>query len=29
VKNNQDKPQVYRFVFANDDTHPVSAAAVL
>jgi hypothetical protein len=29
VKKNQDTPQVYRFVFANDDTHPVSAAAVL
>jgi hypothetical protein len=29
VKNNQNNPQVYRFVFANDDTHPVNAAAVL
>jgi len=28
-KTSLDKPQLYRFVFANDDSHPVSAAAVL
>ncbi len=28
-RTNEDKPQVYRFVFANDQSHPVDAAAVL
>lgn len=28
-KQTEDKPQIYRFVFANDESHPVSAAAVL
>ena len=29
LKDSEEKPQVYRFVFANDQSHPVSAAAVL
>jgi len=28
-KTNGDKPQIYRFVFPNDQSHPVDAAAVL
>ena len=29
LKQIDEKPQIYRFVFANDESHPVSAAAVL
>jgi hypothetical protein len=29
LKQSDEKPQLYRFVFANDESHPVSAAAVL
>lgn len=28
-RQTEDQPQIYRFVFANDQSHPVSAAAVL
>ncbi len=28
-KQPDEQPQIYRFVFANDESHPVSAAAVL